>query len=145
MAGGGRRTEALGLIRRIKQHEIDQIAAVLGGIRAQQAEITTELETLKHRVETEAHISSPEAAPFLAAFLAQIEKRRTALFARKRELDDEARSYEIQLLDLFAEAKANDSLLDMLEEERRQAAGRAEIAEMEEVARNMFLARRTPK
>lgn len=137
-----RRISALQLIQRIKQHEIDSFAARMTLIRNEQAALQNELRDLQARLEDEAHISSPEDAPYLAGFLRAVEARRAFLSEQLAELDRQAETIERELLGIYKEAKANDAVLDRSLEEKRKQDERREIAATEEIARNLYLRNR---
>ncbi|MGH1466603.1 MAG: hypothetical protein ACRBBQ_14720 [Cognatishimia sp.] len=134
-----RRIEALTVIQRIKEHELDGHAAQMGQIRAQQATLQSELSDLQQRVETEAHITSPESAPFLAGFLQAIETRRAYLQQELAKLDEKAALIEGRLYETYTEARTNEAVLDKSLLEKRKEADHAETASLEEVARNRYL------
>ena len=137
-----RRISALRLIQRIKQYEIDGFAARMTAIRAEQAELQQELQALQARVETEGHVSSPEAAPYLAGFLRAVEARRGFLNDQLQQLDAKAAEIEAQLLGSYRAAKTNEAVLDSSLEQQRQHEDRQETAETEEIARNVYLRQR---
>lgn len=137
-----RRISALQLIQRIKQHEIDSYAARMNVIRSEQATLQAELEELQARLDREAHISSPEGAPYLAGFLRAIETRRAYLSAQLEELEHQAAEIEAQLMGTFTEARANDVVLEGSLREKRKQEDRQEFAAAEEIARNLFLRKR---
>lgn len=134
-----RRIEALTVLQRIKEHELDTHAAEMGQIRAHQSQIQTELDRLQHQIETEAHIPSPEAAPFLAGFLKAIETRTAFLNSEMQKLDEKAALIEGRLFDTYTEARSNQAVLDKTVLEKRKDADMAEAAALEEVARNRYL------
>lgn len=140
-----RRIAALSVIQRIKEHELDEHAARMGIVRQHQAAIENELENLQNRVDTEAHISSPEAAPFLAGFLRAIETRRTFLLEELKSLERSAAEIEEHLFDAFTEARTNETVLDKTRYESRKQDEMAEQAALEEVARNRYLRQMTRK
>jgi len=137
-----RRISALRLIQRIKQYEIDGYAARMNAIRAEQAEVQQELSALQTRVETEGHVASPEAAPYLAGFLRAVEARRGFLNEKLQQLDARAAEIEAQLLGSYRAAKTNEAVLDSSLEQQRQHENRLESAETEEIARNVYLRQR---
>ncbi|GAA6209922.1 hypothetical protein NBRC116601_32150 [Cognatishimia sp. WU-CL00825] len=134
-----RRIEALSVIQRIKEHELDGHAAQMGQIRVQQAQLQTEMSDLQHRVDTEAHINTPEAAPFLAGFLQAIETRRAFLQQELQKLDEKAALIEGRLFETYTEARTNEAVLDKSLLEKRKEADLAETTSLEEVARNRYL------
>lgn len=129
-----RRISATRIIQRIKQREIDECASQLGVIRREQADIQRDLDDLKIREETEAYISSPEAAPFLVSFLRAIETQRTALNQRLKVLDKQASSIETDLLEKFSEAHTNKTVLNNALNEKAQVVEKAERAALDEIA-----------
>lgn len=137
-----RRISALRLIQRIKQHEIDGYAARMTAIRAEQATLQEELKALQARAETEGHVTSPEAAPYLAGFLRAVEARRALLTEQLEELDRKAAEIEAQLLGTYREAKTNDAALDSSLDQQRRHEDRQEQSETEEIARNVYLRQR---
>lgn len=137
-----RRISALRLIQRIKQYEIDGYAARMNAIRAEQAEVQQELSALQARVETEGHVTSPEAAPYLAGFLRAVEARRGFLNEKLEQLDARAAEIEAQLLGSYRAAKTNEAVLDSSLEQQRRHEDRLESAETEEIARNVYLRQR---
>lgn len=137
-----RRISALRLIQKIKQHEIDGYAARMTSIRAEQAALQEELAALQTRAEQEGHVTSPEAAPYLAGFLRAVEARRAFLTGKLDVLQQKAAQIEAQLLGSYREAKSNDAALDTSLEQQRQHENRQELAETEEIARNVYLRRR---
>lgn len=134
-----RRIESLQVLQRIKEHELDTHAAEMGQIRAHQAKIQSELDKLEERIATEAHITSPESAPFLAGFLKAIETRRVFLQREMERLDQEAALIEGRLFDTYTEARSNEAVLDKNLFEQRREEDLAETASLEEVARNRYL------
>lgn len=136
------RISALRLIQRIKQHEIDGYAARMTSIRAEQAALQEELAALQTRAEQEGHVTSPEAAPYLAGFLRAVEARRAFLTEKLDVLQQKAAQIEAQLMGSYREAKSNDAALDTSLEQQRQHETRQELAETEEIARNVYLRRR---
>ncbi|TDK50228.1 hypothetical protein [Antarcticimicrobium luteum] len=137
-----RRISALRLIQRIKQHEIDGYAARMTAIRAEQANLHEEIKALQARVESEGHITSPEAAPYLAGFLRAVEARRALLTGQLAALDEKAAGIEAQLMGSYREAKTNDAALDQSLEQLQKHEDRREAAETEEIARNVYLRNR---
>ncbi|GAA6199899.1 hypothetical protein [Aquicoccus sp. SU-CL01552] len=137
-----RRISALRLIQKIKQHEIDGYAARMTSIRAEQAALQEELAALQTRAEQEGHVTSPEGAPYLAGFLRAVEARRVFLTGKLDALQQKAAQIEAQLLGSYREAKTNDAALDTSLEQQRQHETRQEMAETEEIARNVYLRRR---
>ena len=134
-----RRIEALQVLQRVKEHELDTHAAQMGLIRAHQAEVQAELDKLDDRIANEAHITSPESAPFLAGFLKAIEVRRGFLSAEMERLDKEAALIEGRLFETYTEARSNEAVLDKTLVEKRREEDMAETASLEEVARNRYL------
>lgn len=130
------------LVQRIKQHEIDGYAANLANIRTRQTAIHDELENLIQLRDREGHVSTPEAAPYLAGFLRAIKARSSWLAEQLAELDREATDVEQLLHAAFTEVHANESVLSRAEEEVKLERERAEIATAEEIARSMYLHRR---
>lgn len=134
-----RRIESLQVLQRVKEHELDTHAAQMGQIRAHQAQIQAELDKLDDRIANEAHITSPESAPFLAGFLKAIETRRAFLQKEMEKLDKEAALIEGQLFETYTEARSNEAVLDKNLFEKRREEDMAETASLEEVARNRYL------
>jgi len=134
-----RRIESLQVLQRVKEHELDTHAAEMGQIRAHQAQIQKELDNLDERIATEAHITSPESAPFLAGFLKAIETRRGFLELEMARLDKEAAQIEGRLFETYTEARSNEAVLDKTLLEQRREEDLAETASLEEVARNRYL------
>ena len=134
-----RRIESLQVLQRVKEHELDTHAAQMGQIRAHQAQIQTELDKLDDRITNEAHITSPESAPFLAGFLKAIETRRAFLQKEMEKLDKEAALIEGRLFETYTEARSNEAVLDKNLFEKRREEDMAETASLEEVARNRYL------
>ena len=134
-----RRIESLQVLQRVKEHELDTHAAAMGQIRAHQAQIQSELDQLDEKIRTEAHIDTPESAPFLAGFLKAIETRRAFLQQEMDRLDHEAAKIEGQLFETYTEARSNEAVLDKNLFEKRREEDMAETASLEEVARNRYL------
>lgn len=134
-----RRIESLQVLQRVKEHELDTHAAQMGQIRAHQAQIQSELDKLEERIATEAHITTPESAPFLAGFLKAIEARRGFLQIEMDRLDKEAAQIEGRLFETYTEARSNEAVLDKTLIEKRRDEDMAETAALEEVARNRYL------
>lgn len=134
-----RRIQALQVLQRIKEHELDGHAAKMGLIRSHQAQVQSEIDKLDERLATEAHISSPEAAPFLAGFLKAIQTRRAFLEKEMARLDNDAAQIEDQLFDTYTEARSNEAVLDKTLIEKRREEDLAETASLEEVARNRYM------
>ncbi|MFY0597952.1 MAG: hypothetical protein JXQ85_16095 [Cognatishimia sp.] len=134
-----RRIESLQVLQRVKEHELDTHAAQMGEIRGHQAQVQAELDKLEERIATEAHITSPESAPFLAGFLKAIEARRVFLQKEMERLDEKAALIEGQLFETYTEARSNEAVLDKNLFEQRRDAEMAETASLEEVARNRYL------
>ncbi len=139
MADRARRIQALTVIQRIKEHELDTHAAQMGQIRSHQAQLQTELDKLQHQVDNEAHITSPEAAPFLAGFLKAVETRRAFIQTEMQKLDEKAALIEGQLFETYTEARTNNAVLDKSLLEKRREENLAETASLEEIARNRYL------
>lgn len=137
-----RRISALKVIQRIKQHEIDGYAARMTAIRAEQAALQEELAALQTRAEAEGHVTSPEAAPYLAGFLRAVEARRALLNEQLDALNEKAAEIEAQLLGTYREAKTNDAALDRSLDDQRRHEERQAAAETEEIARNVYLRHR---
>jgi hypothetical protein len=137
-----RKITAIKLVQRIKQHEIDGLAAKLATIRVRQATLHDEIDNLMRLRDREGHATTPEAAPYLAGFLRAIKARCDFLTEQLAELDHDAADIELQLYSAFIELKANDSALSQAEKEVRLGHERAETAATEEVARIMYLRRR---
>lgn len=134
-----RRIESLQVLQRIKEHELDTHAAQMGQIRAHQAQVQAELDKLDERIATEAHITTPESAPFLAGFLKAIETRRGFLQMEMDRLNQEAAQIEGRLFETYTEARSNEAVLDKNLLEKRREDELAETATLEEVARNRYL------
>lgn len=134
-----RRIESLQVLQRVKEHELDTHAAQMGQIRAHQAQIQAELDKLDDRIANEAHITTPESAPFLAGFLKAIEARRGFLQIEMDRLDKEAALIEGRLFETYTEARSNEAVLDKNLIEKRREEDIAETASLEEVARNRYL------
>ncbi|MEE2945359.1 MAG: hypothetical protein VX444_09320 [Pseudomonadota bacterium] len=134
-----RRIESLQVLQRVKEHELDTHAAAMGQIRAHQALIQSELDQLDEKIRNEAHIETPESAPFLAGFLKAIETRRAFLQQEMDRLDQEAAKIEGQLFETYTEARSNEAVLDKNLFEKRREEDMAETASLEEVARNRYL------
>ncbi|WP_058316692.1 hypothetical protein [Cognatishimia activa] len=127
------------VLQRVKEHELDTHAAAMGQIRAHQAQIQSELDQLDEKIRNEAHIETPESAPFLAGFLKAIETRRAFLQQEMDRLDQEAAKIEGQLFETYTEARSNEAVLDKNLFEKRREEDMAETASLEEVARNRYL------
>lgn len=134
-----RRIQALTTLQRIKEYELDAHATEMGAIRIQQAAIQTELDKLQERLENEARIPSPEAAPFLAGFLEAVENRRAYLNKQMAELDDKAALIEGRLFETYSEARTNEVVLDKNKDALKQEQTVAETAALEEIARNRYM------
>lgn len=134
-----RRIESLQVLQRIKEHDLDTQAAKMGEIRSHQATIQAELDKLEERIATEAHITTPESAPFLAGFLKAIETRRAFLQMEMDRLDKEAARIEGRLFETYTEVRSNEAVLDKTLVEQRREEEFAETVALEEVARNRYL------
>ena len=111
----------------------------MGEIRSHQATIQAELDKLEARIATEAHITTPESAPFLAGFLKAIETRRAFLQMEMDRLDKEAARIEGRLFETYTEVRSNEAVLDKTLVEQRREEEFAETVALEEVARNRYL------
>lgn len=134
-----RRIQALTTLQRIKEHELDTHATQMGQIRLHQSKLQDEMDRLDHQVQTEAHITSPESAPFLAGFLKAIETRTAFLQNEMDTLDKKAALIEGQLFETYTEARSNKAVLDKTLSEKRKEEDMAEASALEEIARNRYL------
>ena len=134
-----RRIKALQTLQRIKEHELDEQAAKIGVIRAEQGKLQQELDMLAHRLETETEITSPEAAPFLAGFLHAVQQRRDVIDGEMVKLDEKAAQIEGRLFETYTEVRTNESVLDKSLYEKRRKEDLEESHALEEVARNRYL------
>ncbi len=134
-----RRIQALGVLQRIKEHELDAHAAQMGQIRLHQAKLQDEVTRLNEQVETEAQITSPESAPFLAGFLQAVETRKAFLQSEITTLDKKAALIEGQLFDTYTEVRSNKAVLDKTLLDKRKEEDMAEASALEEIARNRYL------
>ncbi|MGE4325697.1 MAG: hypothetical protein AB7E21_06240 [Pseudodonghicola sp.] len=134
-----RRIAALKLIQRIRQHEIDGHAARMTALRAEQARVQAQIETLDTQVNREGRVTIPETAGYLASFLRAARTRRARLEAELRRLDTQAEAIEAELLESFRDAKVNDTVLDRARDGQKAHEDRQEAAATEEVARNVYL------
>lgn len=136
-----RRISATRIIQRIKQREIDEFATQLGAIRREQTSIQAELGELKRRQDDEAHISTPEAAPFLVGFLRAIEAQRGVLQERLTVLDAQASAIEADLLEKFSEVHANKTVLNNALADKAQEEDKAERAALDEISSTLHFRR----
>ena len=134
-----RRIKALQTLQRIKEHELDEQAAKMGVIRAEQGKLQQELDTLAHRLETETEITTPEAAPFLAGFLHAVQQRRDVIDGEMVKLDEKAAQIEGRLFETYTEVRTNENVLDKSLYEKRRKEDLEESHALEEVARNRYL------
>lgn len=134
-----RRIKALQTLQRIKEHELDEQAAKMGVIRAEQGKLQQELDTLAHRLETETEITTPEAAPFLAGFLHAVQQRRDVIDGEMEKLDEKAAQIEGRLFETYTEVRTNENVLDKSLYEKRRKEDLEESHALEEVARNRYL------
>ena len=134
-----RRIKALQTLQRIKEHELDEQAAKMGVIRAEQGKLQQELDALAHRLETETEITTPEAAPFLAGFLHAVQQRRDVIDGEMVKLDEKAAQIEGRLFETYTEVRTNESVLDKSLYEKRRKEDLEESHALEEVARNRYL------
>ncbi|MCH2250665.1 MAG: hypothetical protein MK042_12805 [Cognatishimia sp.] len=134
-----RRIKALQTLQRIKEHELDEQAAKIGVIRAEQGKLQQELDMLAHRLETETEITSPEAAPFLAGFLHAVQQRRDVIDGEMVKLDEKAAQIEGRLFETYTEVRTNENVLDKSLYEKRRKEDLEESHALEEVARNRYL------
>ena len=134
-----RRIKALQTLQRIKEHELDEQAAKMGVIRAEQGKLQQELDALAHRLETETEITTPEAAPFLAGFLHAVQQRRDVIDGEMVKLDEKAAQIEGRLFETYTAVRTNESVLDKSLYEKRRKEDLEESHALEEVARNRYL------
>ena len=134
-----RRIKALQTLQRIKEHELDEQAAKMGVIRAEQGKLQQELDALAHRLETETEITTPEAAPFLAGFLHAVQQRRDVIDGEMVKLDEKAAQIEGRLFETYTEVRTNENVLDKSLYEKRRKEDLEESHALEEVARNRYL------
>lgn len=134
-----RRIKALQTLQRIKEHELDEQAAKMGVIRAEQGKLQQELDALAHRLETETEITTPEAAPFLAGFLHAVQQSRDVIDGEMVKLDEKAAQIEGRLFETYTEVRTNENVLDKSLYEKRRKEDLEESHALEEVARNRYL------
>lgn len=137
--GRKRRIAALGLLRRIRQYEVDTISARLSAIREKQYKLQNDLANLSHIQDREGHANTPEAAAFLAGFLNAIQTRRRYLDERLSRQSVNAEAIEAELLEVFRQKKSLDFVLDQAEEKLRLEREAVSFSELEDTSRNRYL------
>ena len=121
------------------QHEIDLISADLAKLRSEQAALQTRIAALDYRRDTEGFAETPEAAPFVAGFLQAVASVRANLSHQLTLLDSAAVELEEKLRAKFIEHRSWKVTCDRLQGRIDAEARRQEEAELDEVARVMFL------
>ena len=121
------------------QHEIDLISVDLSKIRSEQAALQNRIAALDHRRDTEGFANTPEAQPFVAGFLQAVASVRANLVQQLSLLDKAAEEHEEKLRAKFIEHRSWKVSCDRLQTRIDAEARRKDDAEMEEVARAMFM------
>ena len=134
-----RRLSSLQLIQKISEQKLDVIAKDLAELRAEQDAIQGALAELDRKADQGVTFDTPDALPFLAGFLKEIDKRKAYLTNRLSEVESKALDVEEKLRDGFGEAKTNEIVVNLAREKIRQHDIQAEHAALDEVAKNMFL------
>lgn len=125
------------------QHEIDRLSSDLAGIRAAQADVESRMQHLQHRADTEGFAVSIEAAPFVAGFLDAIAAQKKALQRQLVNLNQAAADLEDQVRAKFIELQTWRVTCDRLKQQIAYDAQQKEDAELDEVARNVFILNQT--
>jgi len=133
-----RRIAALDLLHRLKQLELEQTGEKLVEIRREQGVIDAEKSDLQRRAIEETQVTSPEALPFVADFLASLEARKTQLNDRMVELDRAAAGFEDALTNAFIDAKTQETVLGQARRALKLEQAQREEAESAEVGQRVF-------
>jgi len=103
--GLSKRIFALQLLQRITQHEIDTLATRLTAIRHDIAALTAQHSSLQESLDTQAYVTTLEAAPYLGRFISAVRQQQKYLTDKTATLDTQARELEDQIFEQFRKKK----------------------------------------
>ncbi|MFC6639648.1 flagellar motor protein [Sulfitobacter sp. JBTF-M27] len=133
------RLKALRLMERITRHQMEAIGAELSALRAEQAELETQKDRLKAVSIQEARTSTDDTRPYLPAYLQSVETQQSHWTEEQDKIEEKAVLAEARLMNAFREVKTREVVLGRVEQEVEQEKQRAEIAQMDDAGRALFV------
>lgn len=134
-----RQIAALQLVSSIKQHELETIGVELSRLRAQQTDLAQQSARLSEQATNEISLSTAETRAYLPGYLSSVNKQQEGLAAESHALTDRIAALEENLFALFREVKTTQTVLAKSEAEAEIELQRAENADLDDVARTLFL------
>ena len=137
-----RRLASLDLVHRVNTHALEAVGADLSRIRARQADIVDQQETLKAQAQFETSNTTPESYAFLSGYLASVEARQLQLAEQAEVLEEQAELLEERLLAAFQEVKTNEAVQGQTRQDIRQEAERKEMLTLDDASRALYMLKR---
>ena len=107
-----RKIQALTLIHRIRQYEMEEEAAGLAALNLQITELERQKAVLFDRLRSQAHGRTIEAAPYVGGFVRAVRSEEARLSAEIAALERQAAEQEAAVLERFREMKTYGKVLD---------------------------------
>eukprot|EP00903_Cladosiphon_okamuranus_P020430 g18750.t1 len=128
-----KRRRALSLMERLRGLDIDEVKRDMADLRRQMTALKEGREDLRERLKRERLVSSPEAQPYIAAFVQSVTAEMRRIEAKMLEIEPQLIRYENQLRELYREQKVYETVRvkDLRDEQREHA--RREQQEIEEM------------
>lgn len=128
-----KRRRALSLMERLRGLDIDEVKRDMADLRRQMTALKEGREDLRERLKRERLVSSPEAQPYIAAFVQSVTAEMRRIEAKMLEIEPQLIRYENQLRELYREQKVYETVRvkDLRDEQRERA--RREQQEIDEM------------
>ena len=133
------RLKALRLMERITRHQMEAIGAELAELRAEQANLERQKEDLQAVALREARDSTDTTRPYLPAYMRSVQTQQSLWTDAQDKIEEKAVLAEARLMTAFREVKTREVILGRVEQEVEQEKERAEIAQMDDAGRALFV------
>jgi flagellar biosynthesis chaperone FliJ len=128
-----KKLRSLGLIQRIKKHDLEAEAAKLGSLRHEISQLETERERLLASLQRDARMQSIELAQYVGQFIRAIRSQVNLIDRKLEHLRMEEDQQESVVVDHFGEVKTYDIVIEDEETRQRQRLERSESLERDDL------------
>jgi hypothetical protein len=128
-----KKLRSLGLIQRIKKHDLEAEAAKLGSLRHEISQLETERTRLLNSLQRDARMQSIELAQYVGQFIRAIRSQVNLIDMKLTELRKQEDQQESVVVDHFGDVKTYDIVIDDEKERQKQHLERSEGLERDDL------------
>ncbi|MGR3564350.1 MAG: hypothetical protein ACU0FH_02505 [Heliomarina sp.] len=137
-----RRIRALGLIERLKRHEMEAEAQEMGRLRSEANRLERRREELLEQSQTASYNSDPSLVPYLGNYVRSLRSEIGRAERDRARIDPDLRAIENRMSLAFREMKTYESVRKAAEARLRQQVEQAEEFENADQALNQWWRKR---